>query len=120
MVVSLARLVSPGIVTETEASALSGGQKTEGIERYVDPYGDSFDSDGLLKVGESVVASSRKPLIDAYESSRDRASRAGISPSAFNTNFGENKNYDFLRSFDEQPASVQDLSSIESMDELKA
>jgi len=136
MVVSLARLVSPGIVTETEASALSGGQNTlqyvlgvlkgkdptstEGIERYVDPYGDSFDSDGLLKVGESVVASSRKPLIDAYESSRDRASRAGISPSAFNTNFGENKNYDFLRSFDEQPASVQDLSSIESMDELKA
>ncbi len=114
MVVSLARLISPGIVTETEAAALGGGQNTmqavisgltgkgvdtDAILRQIDPYGDSFDSDALLKVGESVVASSRQPLIDMYEGSRSRAERAGIGDKAFRTNFGANANYDFLTRF---------------------
>jgi len=134
MVVSLARLISPGIVTENEAAALSGGQNTmqavisgltgkgidtEAMLRKIDPYGDSFDADGLLKVGESVVASSRQPLIDMYEGSRDRAERSGMNNKAFTTNFGANKNYDFLAGFDtsSDEGSV-DLNSM-SDEELK-
>ena len=119
MVVTLARLISPGIVTETEAASLSGGQNTmqavisglsgKGVDtdallRNIDPYGDSFDSDALLRVGESVVASGRKPLLDMYEGSRNRATRANMSQRAFETNFGSNPNFEFLTSF--QPGAV--------------
>lgn len=117
MMVTLARLISPGIVTEKEAGALAGGQNTmqyvmealtsakEGGAEFAnvlkgfDPYGESFDSDAVLQIGESVVASGREPLIDMYEMSRSRAQRAGMRKKAFNTNFGENENYDFLQNF---------------------
>jgi len=116
MVVTLARLISPGIVTEKEAGALSGGQNTmqfimenllsksdsaefANVMKGFDPYGESFDSDAVLKIGESVVASGRQPLIDMYEGSRKRAERAKMPSRAFDTNFGDNENYGFLQSF---------------------
>ena len=115
MVVTLARLISPGIVTETEASALSGGQTTmqaviqkltgkdvelDAILRGLDPYGETFDAEGLLRTGESVVASGRQPLIDMYDRSLKRATDSGMSARALKTNFGTNKNYDYLSSFE--------------------
>jgi len=123
MTVAVGRLMSPGIFTETEASALSGGQNSlqaifavlagkgvdiEALQRNIDPYGDNFNVDGLLKIGSSIVASSRQPLIDMYESSRDRATRAGMGKRAFDTNFGENVNYQFLNDFGAEQAPAQE------------
>ena len=116
MTVAVGRLMSPGIFTETEASALSGGQTTmqailaamagkglniDAIQRNVDPYGDNFNVDGLLNIGSSIVASSKQPLIDMFEGSRDRATTSAMSQRAFKTNFGKNANYDFLLNFED-------------------
>jgi len=122
MTVAVGRLMSPGIFTETEASALSGGQNSlqaifaalagkgvdmEALQRNIDPYGDNFNTEGLLNIGSSIVSSSRQPLIDMYEGSRDRATRAGMSKRAFDTNFGDNANYQFLQGFGADESSTQ-------------
>jgi len=131
MTVSLARLISPGIVTETEASALSGGQNTmqaifqalsgKGfdvgkLQTHIDPFGETFDAQGLLQVGKSVVASGRKPLMDMFKNSEARARRSGISKKAFDTNFLNNPNFAYLQSFqdavDQPPPSDVDLSTL--------
>lgn len=114
MVVSLARLISPGIVTETEASNLAGGQNSmqavfqalsgkgfdvKDLQTYVDPFGETFDAEGLLQVGKSVVTSSRQPLIDMFENSQARAVRSGMSQKSIDTNFTDNPNFAYLQSF---------------------
>jgi len=132
LTVTLARLISPGIVTEAEAAGLSGGQSimqyvlqrastgdanTDNVLKSLDPYGQNFNTDAMLKIGNSVVASGRKPLIDMYEGSRDRASASKMSERAFNTNFGANKNYDFLSNFGAGDATQQDKQGGKRMED---
>lgn len=109
MTVSVGRLMSPGIFTETEATALSGGQTPmqaiyetlmgkgkEGQEvwanigKYVDPYGKDFNAEGLLAIGQNIVLSRSKPLVDNYTYSAERAKRSQMPDNQFKTIFGDN------------------------------
>ena len=118
MTVSVGRMMSPGIFTETEATALSGGQTPmqaiyqtlmgkgeEGkkvwnnIGKYVDPYGESFNTEGLLAIGENIALSRSKPLVDIYSYSSERAKRSQMPENQYQTIFGNNPYIEQLQKF---------------------
>lgn len=108
MIANIVRLNSPGIVQEGELQTYAGGQKpiqavfdylkgkgveTASLEAYYDPAGDNFDAEGAFKLGKTLAASKAGSLVNLYGDAKTRATRAGMSERAFNTNFGSSELY---------------------------
>ena len=134
---SMARLLSPGIVTEQDfqnlsnaanpiAEALSiitgkgaeGAKVAENLQRFYDPTNpDLFDKKGFLDTARNVAGAEIPALMDTFNDARDRAGRAGVSEKALNTNFGQNKNFDFLSNMLEQNKPVMNHPTLGSVTE---
>lgn len=111
MTMNVARLISPGVVTDRDAAQLSGAQDpmayvmnlisgkspdTAALLRNYDPFGPNFDVDGLVNVAKSVTTAEVPALLDQYSQANDRAIRSGMKQRQYRTIFGDNKNRDFL------------------------
>ena len=102
----IARLASPGIVTEQEAANLAGGatplatlatafqkggdEKTADlVRRSIDPNNPAFfDTEGLRALAKGLTASEAPFLMEELTDAKNRA-QGNISKRAFDTNFGE-------------------------------
>lgn len=109
---SMARLLSPGIVTESDFRNLSNstnpvatvintlrGKGAEGesvvdeLQKYVDPTNpDLFDRDAFLQTARNVAAAEAPALIDTLKDAEERGVTAGLSERAMAANFKNNKN----------------------------
>ena len=134
---SMARLLSPGIVTEQDfqnlsnaanpiAEALSiitgkgaeGAKVAENLQRFYDPTNpDLFDKKGFLDTARNVAGAEIPALMDTFNDARDRARRAGVSEKALDTNFGQNKNFNFLTNMLEQNKPVMNHPTLGSVTE---
>lgn len=88
-IMNVARLISPGVVTDRDAAALSGAETSVGalfnflqgkgvdmdqLIRIVDPANpDTFDVDQLMDVAKSVTASSIPSILTGFEEGRTEA-----------------------------------------------
>lgn len=88
-IMNVARLISPGVVTDRDAAALSGAETSVGalfnflqgkgvdmdqLIRIVDPANpDTFDVDQLMDVAKSVTASSIPSILTGFEEGRIEA-----------------------------------------------
>ena len=115
MVMNVARLISPGVVTDTDFRVLSGAAdpvaaalalitgRDDGIgqalQAYYDPTNpESFNADALLQVAKDVSTAESSTLFDQYDDASARAQRASMPEEQFNTIFGgANKNIEGLR-----------------------
>ena len=109
---SMARLLSPGIVTNQDfqnlsdsadpvalvLSTLTGkGDAGKGIatelQKYYDPTNpELFDKESFLQTALSVAGAEIPTLLGSFEDAKSRAQRAGLRQRAIDTAFGENKN----------------------------
>lgn len=123
---SMARLLSPGIVTNQDFQSLSNSSNpvatlmstltgkgddgkgvAENLQRFIDPTNpDLFDKESFLATAKNVAGAEIPSLIDTFNDSRERAGRAGISERALKTNFDKNKNFDFLTKMVESNAPI--------------
>jgi hypothetical protein len=103
----IARLASPGIVTEKEAGALAGGAAGiaalatkfddngatdigDLIRKSIDPNNpDLFDTKGMRQLAKALVSSEAPYLLQQFEDSKAQATTANISKQAFNGIFGD-------------------------------
>jgi len=101
----VARLASPGIVTEKEAGALAGGAAGiaalatlfddrgaedvgDLIRKSIDPNNpDLFDVEGMRNLTKALISSEVPFLLEELEGAKSRALTANISKTAFDTNF---------------------------------
>jgi hypothetical protein len=108
-VMSLARLVSPGVVTEGDFRAMSGaadpiatimGRLTdkgdsgkplmEALQAAYDPTNpDLIDADALLRIANSIVSSEAPAILQEYKESDSRARRSGMNQRQYGTIFGD-------------------------------
>ena len=88
-IMNVARLISPGVVTDRDAAALSGAETSVGalfsflqgkgvdmdqLIRIVDPANpDTFDVDQLINVAKSVTASAIPSILTGFEEGRNEA-----------------------------------------------
>ena len=134
---SMARLLSPGVVTEqdfkNQANAADpvaqllalltgkgdeGAKIAENLQRFYDPANpDLFDKKAFLDTARNVSGAEIPALIDTFNDARDRAGRAGVSERALDTNFGQNKNFDFLSNMLEQNKPVMNHPTLGSVTE---
>lgn len=114
MIINVARLLSPGIVTDKDFQALTGGadpiQTTMAyiadknadvgnmLASYVDPLGQSFDGDALLGVARSALLPEAQSLFDRYSDAETRAQTAKMKAGEYDTMFSGRKNLDELNS----------------------
>jgi hypothetical protein len=123
---SMARLLSPGIVTNQDFTNLSnaanpvaevlsiitgkgeqGAKIAENLQRFYDPTNpDLFDKKAFLKTARDVSGAEIPSLIDIFNDAQNRATVAGISQKAIDTNFGQNTNLDFLKQMIEKNKPV--------------
>jgi hypothetical protein len=114
---SMARLLSPGIVTNQDFQSLSNsaspiatlfdklrGKGDEGatvadeLQRYVDPTNPTlFDQEAFLQTARQVAGAEIPTLISGYKDAQSRAKRAGVSEQARKTYFGENSTLNALQ-----------------------
>lgn len=116
----IARLASPGIVTEKEAGALAGGatpllalaakfdqggdeDTAKLIRRSMDPNNPAnFDTEGLKALARGLTSSEVPFLMKELEGAKNRA-RPNLSAAAFVANFGDTSAIDSLSRFVEAP-----------------
>ena len=123
---SMARLLSPGIVTNQDFQNLSnsaspvaellskltgkgeqGANVAENLQRFYDPTNpDLFDREAFLTTARNVAGAEIPALLDTFNDARDRAGRSGISEKALSTNFDQNTNFDFLTKMGENNKPV--------------
>ena len=118
MIMNVARLISPGVVTDKDFSALAGGSTpiaeimnviagrspdVAGLIRTYDPTGEAFDVNGLLDVAKSVTTAETPSLIQSYESAAEMAQRSQMNPRQYKTIFGDNKNVKALTELIAEP-----------------
>ncbi|MDB4261542.1 hypothetical protein N9878_01610, partial [bacterium] len=114
---SVARLISPGVVTDSDFKALSGaadplqtaisiiaGGKNgasvmEQMQKSIDVTNpDTFDVDALMDLAGSVIAAESPSLFNQWDESKAQAGRAGLSKAALNTFYGgKNRELERLR-----------------------
>lgn len=113
----LARLLSPGIVTDRDFSNLGQGvdpvafafdrmrgagmdeESINDLNRFYDPSNpDLFDKAGFLDTTKRVTSAGLPALLDIYEDAKTRASK-NIKTKRVDTIFGDNKNYQFAKGF---------------------
>ena len=114
-IMNVARLISPGVVTDTDFQNLSGAQNplalafdiisgrnpdvAKQLGRYVDPTNpETFDVDGLMSVATSVAASEAPVIMDQFAQARSQAERAGLRPNAIDAIFGDKPNIEAIMS----------------------
>ena len=134
---SMARLLSPGIVTNKDFESLSnsatpvaellsritgkgeqGANVAENLQRFYDPTNpDLFDKKSFLDTARNVAGAEIPALIDSFNGARDRAGRAGVSEKALDTNFGQNKNFDYLTGMLEKNKPVLNHSKLGNVTE---
>jgi len=124
---SMARLLSPGIVTNQDFENLSNsanpasllldmlrGKGEEGVniadelQRYGDPTNpDLFDKDAFLQTARQVAGAEIPTLIGGYEDAQKRARRAGVSDRARKTYFGENSTLTALKKMQSKASIIK-------------
>jgi len=134
---SMARLLSPGIVTNQDFENLSNSSNpiasviatlngkgddgkgiAENLQRFVDPTNpDLFDKDSFLSTAMNVAGAEIPALLDVFNDAKGRAGRAGVSERALDTNFGQNKNFEYLSGMLEQNKPVMNHSKLGSVTE---
>lgn len=123
---SMARLLSPGIVTNQDFENLSNsanpasvlidllrGKGKEGmnvadeLQRYGDPTNpELFDKEAFLQTARQVSGAEIPTLIGGYQDAQNRAKRAGVGERARKTYFGENSTLDSLQKMLGKTSSV--------------
>jgi len=115
----LARLISPGIVTDKDFGALVGtadpialalstiAGKNEDVSKqiqlYFDPKNpDLVDTKALRGIATAVTASEAPGLIQAYEEAKARATRSAMPEAQRKTIFGDEETIYGLRRFKNQ------------------
>ena len=113
MIINVARMLSPGIVTDKDFQALTGAadplaaamamlqNKDANIANmlgsYVDPLGNAFNADALLNIATASAKSESEALMNRYDDAKARGVRSGMNERQLNTIFGGNKTLDALR-----------------------
>jgi hypothetical protein len=120
---SMARLLSPGIVTDQDFKNLSnstnpiatvlskltekgdtGASVAAELQRYIDPTNpDLFDKDSFMQTAKNVAGAEIPSLIDAFNQAKDRGATAGLSTRAMDTFFKTNKNMNALQGLIKKP-----------------
>ena len=113
----IARLASPGIVTEQEAANVAGVASTpvelmnyfikqgdeesaERVRQSIDPLNpELINIDGLDTMANSLIASEAPSILQELDEAKGRARSAKISDRAFETNFGNLKSIEGLSKF---------------------
>ena len=104
-IMNVARLISPGVVTDRDAASLSGadtsisaifgflsgkGLDTDQLMRIVDPTNpDTFNVDQLMAVAERVTASQIPSLLNTVSDAKNIATNYKASNQFMNSYFGE-------------------------------
>lgn len=111
-ITSMARLISPGIVTDKDFQSLSnsgapiqeiisqlrgfgadGESLADALNRSLDPTNPSlFDKSAFMDTAARVITSEVPTLLGEYQDLESMAGRANISEGAYNTYFGGNQN----------------------------
>lgn len=127
-ITNLARILSPGIVTDRDFANLTGGSTSvgavlsyvkdkdanlanvlEGYAKNLDPTNPAiFDPEGFLQVATKAVASEAPTILQGYQEAQERATTAGMSKRAYDTNFGSSESILSLRKFlpQQQPSAT--------------
>lgn len=104
-IMNLARLISPGVVTDQDfktmsgaasplatALALVGGRDPDlakDLQRYADPTNPELvDADSILKVAGSVVGSEAPIILGQLDEAEQRGKRSGMNQRQYDTIFG--------------------------------
>ena len=110
-IMSLARLVSPGVVTEGDFQAMSGAADPvatlmarltekgdsgkpllEALQAAYDPTNpDLIDADAILNIAKSVVSAEVPSILQEYKEADSRARRSGMNQRQYNTIFGDSE-----------------------------
>ncbi len=118
-IMSLARLISPGVVTDADfrnltgaidpiSTALSiisgkgdtGASIVDSLQQFRDPTNpDLFDADKLLDVAKSVTAAEVPTILDELEGAKGRAGRSGMKTRQYETIFTGLKSIEDLSRF---------------------
>ena len=124
MIINVARLLSPGIVTDADFQALTGGanplQATmaflssknaavgDMLSSYVDPLGQSFNSSALLNIADSAFRPEAQATLDQLNDIQARSGKSGLNQRQVNTLFTGTSNTDALSKLLAAPASTVD------------
>jgi len=110
-IMSLARLISPGVVTDADFQAMSGAADPvatlmsrltekgesgkpllEALQASYDPTNpDLIDADAILNIARSVVGAEVPSILQEYKESESRGRRSGMNKRQFNTIFGDSE-----------------------------
>jgi hypothetical protein len=105
-IMNLARLISPGVVTNQDVAGLSGadtsigaifsflggkGVDTTQLMRIVDPLGESFDVDGLLSIAGSITSAGVPSLLAQFDDQTKIADIYGASDAFKKAYLGDSK-----------------------------
>lgn len=116
-ITALARLVSPGIVTEQDFQSLTGvanplaqlfermrANGAEGeefansMQQFYDPTNPNlFDREGFMRTVRNTAGGEIPSLMNQFNDARSRAQRAGVSGKALSANFDDNLNFKELQ-----------------------
>ena len=105
-IMNLARLISPGVVTNQDVAGLSGadtsigaifsflggkGVDTTQLMRIADPLGESFDVDGLLSIAGSITSAGVPSLLAQFDDQTKIADIYGASDTFKKAYLGDSK-----------------------------
>ncbi len=105
-IMNLARLISPGVVTNQDVAGLSGadtsigaifsflggkGVDTTQLMRIADPLGESFDVDGLLSIAGSITSAGVPSLLAQFDDQAKIADIYGASDTFKKAYLGDSK-----------------------------
>ena len=120
MTMSLARLVSPGVVTDKDVQQISGAAnpwaatlnfiagKTDkapelrDLAKYYDPVG-NIDADSMFAVGTNIALAEAPGLLSSYQSAKSMATRSNMPENQYYTIFGDNDNESYLNQLLQNP-----------------
>lgn len=123
MIMSLARIMSPGIVTDTDFQAFSGNPMTypaqalalvssrdsevgQMLSSFIDPTNpETFDVEGVLGAANAAIGAAAPSVFGQYDSYSSRADRAGLGDRQKNTLLGDRSVIDQLGVFMPKPVS---------------
>jgi len=126
-IMSLARLISPGVVTDADFQAMSGAADPvatlmarltekgdsgkpllEALQAAYDPTNpDLIDADAILNIARSVVGAEVPSILQEYKESDSRARRSGMNKRQYNTIFGDSESITGLSRYTSQSGKYQ-------------
>ena len=126
-IMSLARLISPGVVTDADFQAMSGAADPvatlmarltekgdtgkpllEALQAAYDPTNpDLINADAILNIAKSVVGAEVPSILQEYKESDSRARRSGMDQRQYNTIFGDSESITGLSRYVSQSGKYQ-------------